>query len=599
MTADFSEDQKRWLEGFVSGASAARAARGLPPLAGAAGPAAPSGPDAPHLAAQARFEAEGRKLSPQEIAKRDEHPLDAWPRLAAEARSGRFPKPLDDFRWRFHGLFYVAPAQDSFMCRLRIPNGILSHWQFRAVADMAARWGGGYAHVTTRANLQIREIAAEHGPALVEALAMVGLAPKGAGADNIRNVTGSPTAGIDPDEILDTRPAAQAWHVHVLNSRLLAGLPRKFNVAFEGGGRVPVLEETNDIAFTAVRVAEGFGVEPGAWYRLALGGITGHTDFARDTGVVVAPGDTTAVADAIVRVFIDLGDRTDRKRARFKYVLDALGLDEVLRRVEEKLGRPLARVPAGAVLPRRPADRLAHVGLHPQRQPGLNWLGVVLPVGRLTVAEMQGLADIARDLGDGDVRLTVWQNLILSGIPDERTAEATARLTALGLGHAASSIRAGLVACTGSRGCKFAAADTKGHALMIADALEGRLTVDRPLNIHLTGCHHSCAQHYIGDIGLIAARVPLDDTGEETADGYHVHVGGGFGTEAAIAREIWPNTLAADVPARIEGLLRAWTAGRLSPDESFHAFAARHEVDALRRAAEAALHPPRFSEAAE
>ena len=142
--------------------------------------------------------ASGKKLSNEEKAKRDDHPFEAYGRLKREAESGQFPKGVDNFRWRFHGLFYVGPTQDAFMCRLRIANGILTHWQFRGVADIAEKWGGGYTHVTTRANLQIREIKAENGPSVVESLVDIGLTSKGSGADNIRNVTGSATAGIDP-----------------------------------------------------------------------------------------------------------------------------------------------------------------------------------------------------------------------------------------------------------------------------------------------------------------------------------------------------------------------------------------------------------------
>ncbi|WP_407048430.1 NirA family protein [Methyloraptor flagellatus] len=602
--APFDDEQKRYLEGFVSGVNAARIARGAGPLGaiGAtkpAGPGVPTGPDAPHLIAQAKVEAAGRKLAAQEIAKRDEHPLDAYLRLKTDARAGKFPKPMDDFRWRFHGLFYVAPAQDSFMCRLKIPNGIVSHWQFRAVADLARRFGGGYTHVTTRANLQIREIPAAAGPDLIEGLYAAGLAPKGSGSDNIRNVTGSATAGIDPRELLDTRPHAIDWHQHVINSRTLMGLPRKFNVAFDGGGPIPVLEDTNDIAFQAVAVKDGFGVEPGIWYRLALGGITGHKDFARDTGVVVRPDEATAVADAIVRVYIDHGDRTDRKKARFKYVLDTFGFDKVLSLTEEKLGRPLLRVPTQAVAPRENHDRFGHVGVHPQAQPGLNWIGVVLPVGKLTCAQMDAIAAIAQELGDGDIRLTVWQNLLISGVADDKLDAALARIAAIGLSHEATSVRAGLVACTGNRGCKFASADTKGHALQIADWLDARVALDQPLNIHVTGCHHSCAQHYIGDIGLISTRVAIDPDGEDTVEGYHILVGGGFGSDAAIAREIYASVPATDCPAQIEALVRAYLVHRAGPPESFHAFTARHDVETLKRLAARASETLPTREAAE
>ncbi|MFG1301111.1 NirA family protein [Xanthobacter sp. V3C-3] len=585
MGGDFSIDQKRYLEGFVSGAKAVQVTRGaVPPAAPAT--AEPTGPDAASLKAMARFEAEGRKLSPEEKGKREELGLDSYDRMRAAAGAGAFPKGPDVFRWKFHGLFHVAPAQDSFMCRLRIPGGILTHWQFRGVADIAEAHGGGYSDVTTRANLQIREIPATDGIAVLEKLVDLGLTAKGSGADNIRNVTGTPTAGIDPRELLDTRPLAKAWHHYILNSRDMYGLPRKFNVAFDGAGVIGALEDTNDIGFQAVEIVDGYGVAPGVWLRLALGGITGHKDFARDTGVIVGPDEATAVAAAIVRVFIDTGDRTDRKKARLKYVLDSMGFDGFLALVEKKLGRALTRVPAEAALPRAEPDRLAHLGVHPQKQAGLNYIGVGLPVGRMSVAHMRGLADIAARLGDGDIRLTVWQNLLVSGIPDAHVEEARAAIVALGLSCEATPLQAGIVACTGSRGCRFAGADTKGTARAILEHCAGRVEPDGPVNIHVTGCHNSCAQHYIGDIGLIGARVAINDDGD-TVDGYHLLVGGGFGAEAAIARELYRDVKAEDAPALVERLMKTWLSHR-APGEGFAAFTRRIEPDALKALADAA-----------
>jgi ferredoxin-nitrite reductase len=583
MSGDFNPEQKRYLEGFVAGlqiAKAARASAGAP-ASSAAKTAEPGGPDAAHLRAQDRVLAAGGKLSEQEKFKRELHPFDGYERLKAQAANNEYPKPPDNFRWRFFGLFYVAPNQNSYMCRLRMPNGILAHWQFAGVADLAERYGGGYAHVTTRANLQVREIEAKNAVAMVEAVQDLGLCSRGSGADNIRNVTGSPTAGIDPQELIDTRPYAREWHFHILNERALYGLPRKFNVGFDGGGIIPVLEDTNDIGFQAVEVKEGCEVAPGVWFRLMIGGITGHRDFARETGVVVKPADATKVADAIVRVFIDHGDRTDRTKARLKYVIDRFGLDKVLGLVEEKLGRKLDRVARDAFAPHPPFDRTAHIGVHPQKQPDRNWLGVVLPVGKMTADQMRGLAQIARDLGDGDIRLTVWQNLIISGVHSESVKAAQARIEALGLSTSTNAIRAGLVACTGNVGCKFAASDTKRHAEEIARWCESRVALDGPVNIHLTGCHHSCAQHYIGDIGLLACKVQTSEDGD-TVEGYHIHVGGGFGADAAIAPEIYHDVKAEDAPKVVERMLKAYLAHRASPRESFLAFTRRHEIDALR-----------------
>ena len=588
MADDFNAEQKRYLEGFASGIAAARMTGGLALGQGAAAsaPADPTGPDAIHIKAQDRTVKAGGKLCEQEKWKRAENPFDGHNRLKADAAAGKQPKPEDNFRWRYHGMFWVAPNQVSYMCRIRVPNGILQHWQFAGIADLADAHGGGYSHVTTRAGLQVREINPEHAQPFLDGLTDLGLTAQGAGADNIRNVTGSPAAGIDARELLDTRPLTKAWHNWILNDRSLYGLPRKFNVSFDGGGVTPALEETNDIGFQAIEVLEGAAVAPGVWMRLVLGGISGHRDLARDTGIVLKPEDCNRVADAIIRVFIENGDRTNRNKSRMKYVLDAWGFDKYLAAVEEKLGRKLDRVDAAHVAPRRPTDRFSHVGVHAQAQPGLNWVGVVLPVGKMTTDQMRGLAKVAAECGDGQIRMTVWQNFIFSGVPDAKVAEVEARVEALGLSIKAAGIRSGLVACTGARGCKFAASDTKGHAMIIADHVERTVpALDVPVNVHLTGCHHSCAQHYIGDIGLIGAKVVVSEEGD-TVEGYDVVVGGGFAENPKIGTEIWKAVKAEDAPARVEALLNAYLARRQGPEESFQAFTARTGPEALRDAAE-------------
>jgi ferredoxin-nitrite reductase len=199
----------------------------------------------------------------------------------------------------------------------------------------------------------------------------------------------------------------------------------------------------------------------------------------------------------------------------------------------------------------------------------------------MTVHQIRGLADVARDFGDGDIRLTVWQNLLISGVADVRIDGAKAAIEALGLDWKASSFRAGLVACTGATGCKFAASHTKEHALEIAEHIDARLSLDAPVNVHLTGCHHSCAQHYIGDIGLIGAKVTINEEGDQV-EGYTIVVGGGFADLAKIGRELWREVRAEECGDKVESLLRAYLDHRQSPSESFHAFSARHEPDELK-----------------
>lgn len=557
----FSPEQQNYLKGFMAGVEARRGA--LAPQGEGGAP-----PDALR-AAQDRTIAEGGALVPQEELKREKHPLDRWDEVTQRAEAGVFPKPVEDFVGRYHGLFFVGPAQNAFMCRLRIPGGIVTAHQAHEVAAIAEECGGGYVDVTTRANLQIRMIPADKAAEVVMRLGEIGLLPRGTGADNIRNITASPTVGIDRNEWVDTRPIVRALHHHILNTRDLFGLPRKFNISIDGGGSIGVLEETNDIALSVVRIGEEYR------FRLGLGGITGHHDLATASDVALLPSEIVKVCDAILRVFIAHGDRTDRKKARLKYLLDQWGHARFLEEVEAVLGAKLPRFDVAAMQRPPATDRLAHVGLHAQRQVGLHYLGVVVPAARIGADQLRGLADLAQRQGNGELRLTVWQNLLIPGVADlPATLDA---LAGIGFTTDASSLRAGLVACTGSVGCKFAAADTKGDGQNILVWLEERITLDVPLNIHLTGCHHSCAQHYIADIGLLGAKV---ERGDDMLPGYDIHVGGGSGAEAKIGRLIRPAVVAGEVPPLLLNLLRHFRDGR-APGEGFQAFCARHEDVAL------------------
>lgn len=602
-TETFTEEQKQFMQGFMAGTAIARSGRrggaaqptatfaatlGTPAAPAPAADAFPAPPERMMHLAQDRFVAAGRKLTNEENAKRKSFPLDVWDSIKLHAKEARFPKGTDVFLFKFNGLFYVAPAQDSFMCRLRFPCGIVSSAKLKAAADLAERYAAGHADITTRANLQIREIAPGNTVPVLEGLHDAGIVNRGAGADNVRNITGNPTAGIDPKELIDVGPLCRELHHYILNHRELYGLPRKFNVAFDGGNSVSALEDTNDIGFTAVRVGGGKGVEAGVWFRMALAGITGHKDFAHATGVVVRPDEAVEVAVAIIRVFIEHGDRTDRKKARLKYLLDEWGIAKFLDAVEKQLGRTLPRLPEADCERPEAEDRTAHVGVRPQKQAGLSYVGVVIPVGRMTSAQMRGLARLADRYGSGTLRLTVWQNVLISDVADADVAAVLAEVEALGLRTSADGVRAGIVACTGNKGCKFAATDTKGHARMIADYVEERLDVDQPVNIHVTGCPHSCAQHFIGDIGLLGTKVAV---GEESLEGYHVFVGGGYGSRQEIGRELFRDVLATDAPRVVERMLGAYLERRGGEAETFTEFVRRHSTDELKATFGEAVEP--------
>lgn len=576
----FSPPQKEYLQGFVAGIAAA----GALPFVGhtpagritatpGAGPASRANLAAP-APEDSVFGAPLAGLSREERWKHDGHPLDIWEKLVAHAERDQVPDAADAFRFKWHGLFHVAPAQDSFMLRCRIPAGELTAHQLHGLAEMAQDWGGGYAHITTRANLQLREFKPRDIVRVLMKLQELGLTSRGAGADNIRNITASPNSGFDPDELCDVRPLAKGLHYYILNQRDLYGLPRKFNVAFDNGGSLSVAAGTNDLAFAACRIAEpppDPAVAPGVYFRAQLGGLTGHGDFARDAGLLLKPSECVAAAAAMIRVFAEHGDRANRQRARLKYLLAAWGVEKFLDAAQRKLAFPLARFPLAGCVPRRPVLKHGHIGVYKQAQRGLNSLGVGVPAGRLSAKQMHALADLATHYGRGEIRLTVWQSAILPHLPDAFVETAKRAVTRLGLHHEASTAAGGIVACTGRRGCKYAATDTKAHAAELIRALGRRPMLENPVNIHLTGCPHSCAQHYCGDIGLLGVKLAA---GEE---GYHLVLGGGMDGEEGLAREIFRGLRATEVPALVERILAAYeTRKRLG--ETFAAWVRRHSL---------------------
>ncbi|PTX92496.1 NirA family protein [Opitutus sp. ER46] len=584
-TGEFTPEQKQYLEGFLAAVAAAAPFVGT--TASGQLTATPAAAQSPNLAEpppeDTVFGTPLSELCKPERWKHEENPLDIWEKLVAHADGNRFPDEPDTFRFKFHGLFYVAPAQDSFMVRLRIPAGELTATQLHGIADLAADWGGGYAQITTRANLQVREIAPAHIVKVLVRLQELGLTSRGAGADNIRNITASPNSGFDPDELLDVRPHAKALHHYILNHRDLFGLPRKFNIAFDSGGALSTAADTNDLGFIAVRVTPqslaratlaGPVPAPGIYFRVQLGGITGHKDFARDAGLLVAPGEVVAVAAAMVRVFNEHGCRTDRKKARLKYLLEQWGVERFVDEAARKLAFPLARLPVEACEPRRPFLKHGWAGVYRQAQRGFNAIGIGVPVGRLSAKQMHALADLATHYGQGELRLTVWENLILPYVRDAHVETACRSIQRLGLSTDANNLTSGIVSCTGNKGCKYAATDTKGHALALAKRLGGRLSPSSPVNLHFTGCPHSCAQHYCGDIGFLGAKLP------DGREGYHVVLGGGMGDEQGIAREVFRGVSAEEIPGLVEHILGTYEARRQS-GETFVAWVRRHPLGAL------------------
>ncbi|MFQ3224233.1 MAG: ferredoxin-nitrite reductase [Lentimonas sp.] len=574
MSVTFDTAQKQYLEGFFSGVNQRGA---LPFLGQNAGGQFTDNPA--ESVEQTVYGTPIDDLCKEELIKHERNGLDVWDQMFANAEADVFPNDADMFRYKFLGLFHVKPAQDSFMLRTRVAGCAIKSHQFVGLAEIAEDWGGGYLDLTTRGNTQVREIMPRNTIATLSKLDDLGLTAKGSGADNLRNVTASPTCGFDPEEVLDVLPYAQSMHHYILNNRDLYGLPRKFNISFDNGGRVSVCADTNDIAFYAVRVGEGQGIEPGIYFRVQLCGITGHKQFAKDCGILIKPSQAVPLAAAMIRVFIENGDRTNRKKSRLKYLVDDWGTDKFLSETEKKITYELPRFALENCEPRGATHQHGHIGVYNEKEAGLNYIGVVIPVGRMMPDQVRGIAKLADTYGRGDIRLTAWQNLIIPGIKDADVETVKAAVVEMGFHYKSTTISGGLIACTGSVGCKFAASNTKSHAVLLARYLESEIELDQPINIHLTGCHHSCAQHYIGDIGLIGAKVKIDG---ESVEGYCVVLGGGVDERQAIAHEVFPGTAFEDLKPLLLNVLKTYQEQRVDK-ETFFEFTRRHSAAELQK----------------
>lgn len=480
------------------------------------------------------------------------------------------------------GLFYSTNAQDGILSRIRIPGGIINSEQCRVISDIADVYGGGYVDVTNRANIQIREIRTDINTSLLERLQNVGLG-RNPIVDHIRNIMTSPTAGIDYQELFDTRILVNDWDNYLVSNPGLSGLSAKFSVCFDGGGGVGVSdiptvrlsdiptvrlrERINDIGLFAVNV------DGDIYFQLCLCVRKGKPP--EYVGVLLRPEQCLPVLVALTDVYLD--DITQRRRGaeeergrrvRLREVICDLGVEEFLGEVERRLSFTMLRVDGQEHQSQVLDTQYSHVGIHRQRQSGLSYVGVVVPLGRLESYQVRGLANLAEIYGSSTLRFTPWQNLLIPDIPNSKLAEVKSEITRLGLDYSKSNINSALVACSGTVGCASSATDTHLHAKEVAKYLEN--LIDQPINIHFTGCEKSCAQHHPSDITLLGV----------SAEVYHVYVGDG---EDKFGRKIAENLPFSQIPSLIEAMLRTYQNKRKNPQETFREFINRYEGIGMER----------------
>jgi sulfite reductase beta subunit-like hemoprotein len=487
------------------------------------------------------------------------------------------PDDLQLFRW--YGIYMQraeasaasgdpGPSEETdghFMLRIKFPNGVVTSDQLRTIGRLSERYGRGMGDITTRQNIQLHWLRIEDLPVVLDELNAVGLSFTQACGDVWRNVVGCPLAGVDGHELIDSRPLIEELERTFVGDRRFSNLPRKFKVSVSGCLHRCAQHEINDIGLVAVEKDGVVGYD--VWVG---GGLGASARMGRRLDLFALPEEAAEVCRAITELFRDEGNRAKRTRARIKFLVDEWGVERIRAEVERRLGRsfPASVEPGDPVDPHRD-----HLGVHPQVQAGLYYLGATTLRGRFTGDQMIAVADLADRFGSGALRCTNRQNIIVLDVPDAQVDEAAASLRDIGLPTEASTFRRGVISCTGMEFCKLAIVETKERAVELIEHLERRVgDVAGSLRINLNGCPNACAQYQVADIGLQGGIARLPDG--RRVQGFILHIGGRLGEDAGFARRVASKAMPAD-EARyaVERIVRAY-AGERPADGTFADWAA-------------------------
>lgn len=490
-----------------------------------------------------------------EALKAEKDGLEVCEDLVRFAREGWKTIADDDKeRLKWVGVFHRKPTPGHFMMRIRMPNGVVTAAQARLLGEITKTTGRNVADVTTRQQVQLRWVTIEGVPDIVARLEAAGLSSLQTGMDNIRGIVGCAASGLTPRELFDTAPIAAAFQALFLGNKEFTNLPRKFNVSITGCLEHCTGGETQDISMTPARATlDGAEV---AGLNVAVGGKQGSGGpvFATSLDAFVRPEEAAEVCAAIALLFRDHGPREARGKARLAFLVEAWGAERFRKELEVRLGRPLP--PAGRDA--RGATATDHIGVFRQKEPGLNYVGLKTPVGRVTGDQLLELARLAERYGRGEVRFTPAQNVLLPHVPDARLGDLTQEPLLKELPYNPSEVRRGLVACTGTDFCNLALIDTKTRALALARDFERRLPAVRPITVRWSGCPASCGNHHTADVGLQGCKVKVDG---KIVDGVHVFVGGRGGADPRAGVRILEDVPCDELPEALERLLKFFPRG--------------------------------------
>ena len=529
------------------------------------------------------------KAQKSERLKREKNPWAAFDEVREYARQGRASVLPEwaNFYFKWWGIYTQGDGVGAtggkggegvttewFMMRIAIPNGILTSHQLKTIGGLTRKYARNLADITVRQAIQLHWLTIESLPEIVDALDSIGLSPKGACGDVVRNVTGCPLAGVAADEVIDASPTARAIARELNGNPEFFNLPRKFKICATGCPSWCSHPEVNDIAFTPAKRGDEVG------YSLRVGGgLSNEPHLAIRLDAFVRPEEAVPVARAVTSIFRDQQSlRQSRDSARMKYLFMKEGwtAEKFLDEVNARLGYKLAPGVAEDV----PTDILRdHVGIHPQKKAGLSYVGASVLRGRVSGEQLEAAADLAELYGSGSVRTTTSQNLIIVDVPNGKTGELARELNQIGLQVDGSVFWRGAIACTGTEFCKLAITETKGFTRWLVEEMEERLPqFDQQLKLNVTGCPNGCGQHWVADVGLEGKKIKHEG---KLTDAYYFCLGGAVGQHAGIARPVGYRCPAPLVPEALERLLRHYLSGRHA-EETLRSWFARHTNDELR-----------------
>lgn len=488
--------------------------------------------------ADAAAPAAAEEVNKIEVLKRQREGLEILPTVRRHAASGNWRAISEDdaHLMKWHGLFVRKQTPGHFMMRVRSTCGRMNSRQWRVIAELSDRHGKGFCDLTTRQQVQMRWFTIGDVPQIWEQLSAVGLTTLQTGMDNVRGVCGCPAGGLTPNELFDAGPVAEEFTKMLLGNKEFSNLPRKFNVTITGCLENCCHPETQDIGLVPA-LAQIDGQEV-AGFNVLVGGKQGSGGYrpASNLDVFARPEEAAEICRQITFIFRDHGSRQTRTRARLTFLIEDRGEAWFRRELERRVGRRLP--PAG--VDQRKKKHSDHVGIYRQKEPGLNYVGLLVPVGRITTDQMRGVADFADRYGSGEIRLTTTQNVVIPGVSDAKIGDLTVDPLLKELPYNPTPIMRGLVSCTGIDYCHMALIETKGYAIEVARELEKKLGDQAaklaPLSIRWSGCPAGCGMHQIATIGLQGCRSRMPDG--DIVDAAHVCIGGSAGPKPRVATEL-------------------------------------------------------------